>query len=242
MKILAIGDIHGRTIWKQIIADNPDADLFIFIGDYLDTHKDISIMKQLNNFNEILDFKKEFPDRVILLIGNHDEHYRNYALANAIQYSGFNDYLSQFVMPIIESAIKDNLIQLVYVADKTIFSHAGLTTTWMMDVGATLDTVNDVLQQQPEMISFRIKHLFGSSPYGYDVWQGPLWVRPYSLFKDIYMRDNYKQVVGHTQIDDIITTGSIIKIDCLENGKYLIIDTEKKEYEKYTVGTVSNNT
>ena len=36
-KIIVIGDIHGRTIWKQIVAANPDADLFVFIGDYFDS-------------------------------------------------------------------------------------------------------------------------------------------------------------------------------------------------------------
>ena len=37
MKVLVIGDIHGRKFWRQIIADNiSKVDKIIFLGDYLD--------------------------------------------------------------------------------------------------------------------------------------------------------------------------------------------------------------
>ena len=40
-RYLVIGDIHGRTIWKNIIEEeNPDK--IIFLGDYVSTHEDIS--------------------------------------------------------------------------------------------------------------------------------------------------------------------------------------------------------
>ena len=35
--ILVLGDIHGRTIWKDII-DTENPDLIIFLGDYVTTH------------------------------------------------------------------------------------------------------------------------------------------------------------------------------------------------------------
>jgi predicted phosphodiesterase len=37
MKIVAIGDIHGRDYWKQIIEQEQDADVFVFVGDYFDS-------------------------------------------------------------------------------------------------------------------------------------------------------------------------------------------------------------
>ena len=37
MKTIVIGDIHGRTIWKQIVIENPDFDKLVFIGDYFDS-------------------------------------------------------------------------------------------------------------------------------------------------------------------------------------------------------------
>ena len=53
MKILVLGDIHGRTIWKDIIEkENPDK--IIFLGDYVSTHDNISADQQLSNLNNIL--------------------------------------------------------------------------------------------------------------------------------------------------------------------------------------------
>ena len=47
MKTILIGDIHGRSIWKRIVADEKP-DRVVFIGDYFDsfdipgvTHKDV---------------------------------------------------------------------------------------------------------------------------------------------------------------------------------------------------------
>lgn len=70
MKILVLGDIHGRTIWKDIIEkENPDK--VIFLGDYVSTHDNISSTQQLNNLEDILAYKEDNLDKVILLRGNH---------------------------------------------------------------------------------------------------------------------------------------------------------------------------
>ena len=69
-KFLIFGDIHGRTIWKDIIKkENPD--ITIFLGDYCTTHYDISSEDQISNLKEILQYKRDNLDRVILLRGNH---------------------------------------------------------------------------------------------------------------------------------------------------------------------------
>ena len=41
MEVILIGDIHGRTIWKQIVERHPDADHYVFFGDYFDPYEDI---------------------------------------------------------------------------------------------------------------------------------------------------------------------------------------------------------
>jgi predicted phosphodiesterase len=76
MKITIIGDTHGRSKWKNIVEKEKDADKIIFIGDYFDA-KDggYSANRQIENFKEIVEFKRNNPDKVILLIGNHDFHY-----------------------------------------------------------------------------------------------------------------------------------------------------------------------
>lgn len=69
-KILVLGDTHGRTIWKFII-DKEAPDKVVFLGDYVTTHEGISAGIQLNNLEDILTFKEDFPDKIILLRGNH---------------------------------------------------------------------------------------------------------------------------------------------------------------------------
>ena len=69
-KILVLGDLHGRLFWKEIIEkENPDK--IIFLGDYVSTHEGISAEQQLSNLEEILTYKENNPDKVILLRGNH---------------------------------------------------------------------------------------------------------------------------------------------------------------------------
>lgn len=70
MKTLVLGDIHGRLIWNDIIEkENPDK--VIFLGDYVSTHENITAGQQLSNLEDILNYKEENPDKVILLRGNH---------------------------------------------------------------------------------------------------------------------------------------------------------------------------
>lgn len=70
MKILVLSDIHGRIIWKDIIAkETPNK--IIFLGDYVTSHEGITAEQQLYNLNEILEYKEENPEKVILLRGNH---------------------------------------------------------------------------------------------------------------------------------------------------------------------------
>lgn len=70
MKILVLGDIHGRLIWNNIIKREAP-DLTIFLGDYVSTHGLESAEQQLANLEDILNYKKDNQEKVILLRGNH---------------------------------------------------------------------------------------------------------------------------------------------------------------------------
>ena len=66
-----IGDIHGRGDWKELVQDDC---VNVFVGDYFDPYVDMSFAELLYNFNEIISFKSQHSDTV-LLYGNHDLHY-----------------------------------------------------------------------------------------------------------------------------------------------------------------------
>src|SRR5690554_631315 len=75
IKILAVGDLHGKSCWQAIDFDQYDK--VIFMGDYVDStsHSDEEI---LDNFSEVIEVKKRHPEKVVLLLGNHDIQYLYY--------------------------------------------------------------------------------------------------------------------------------------------------------------------
>lgn len=220
MKTIAIGDIHGRNTWRRITSEN-DFDKCVFIGDYFDTHEGISPRQQIENFKELIAFKKENSSRVILLFGNHDYHYLRTAHE---KYSGFQ-YSHQIpIQHLLHEAIDEQLLQMCYVSGNILFTHAGVTKTWCESNGIDSKNIerslNALFTLQPG--SFRFTPGENFSPTGDDICQSPVWVRPDSLLKDRI--DNYAQVVGHTQQDKIIATDDVILIDTLGiSGEWLQI-------------------
>lgn len=235
-KITTIGDIHGLSDWKQIIINNPDSDLYIFMGDYFDSFH-ISITEQINNFLDIVEFKNSKPDNVILLMGNHDYHYTDY---NDSTYSGFNDNLYYQINVKLKQLIKDNTIVMAHKINNYLFTHAGVTKTWCknnnIDTSDIVNSLNDYLLFKPSVFNFQMGDKF--SPYGDDITQGPLWVRPYSLFSDCL---DYIHIVGHTQTNEvkqnIVDNIGYIQIDTIPSHQYInmFIDNDDSEIkiEKY---------
>ena len=71
MKILIVPDVHGRDFWREAIKE--DYDKIVFLGDYLDHYYGESTREHdIETLKDIIDIKKSNPDKVILLIGNHD--------------------------------------------------------------------------------------------------------------------------------------------------------------------------
>ena len=138
-EIMIIPDVHGRTFWREPVYDalkNTQAKI-IFLGDYLDLYwdefheeYDAAKIKAISNLKEIIELKKQFPDRITLLLGNHD---CTYAISTSIcecrtDYAHFDEIRQLFVD-------NKNLFQL---ADETfingrhfIFSHAGINKKYV---------------------------------------------------------------------------------------------------------------
>lgn len=178
MKIIALGDTHGRTNWKSI-TQNETADYVIFIGDYFDTHEEITAEKQIRNFQDILAYKKTYGDRVILLFGNHDYHY----LRSAPEiYSGYQKEHQADIQALIHQALDQDLLQMCFVWQHFLFTHAGITKTWcqyhgIYNINIEIE-VNGLFRCRPECFRFRWGK--NKSKQGDDIEQSPIWVRPQS--------------------------------------------------------------
>ena len=76
-RILAVGDIHG--MYGKLIAlmekvkFNPEEDILIFLGDYIDRGP-----QSLECLDYVMDLYKQYPERVVPLLGNHEAMCINY--------------------------------------------------------------------------------------------------------------------------------------------------------------------
>lgn len=228
-KIVVIGDIHGRDVWKKIIIQEcPDK--VIFIGDYLDGK--INIKNQWFNFEDIIEYAQ--CSNTVLLLGNHDYHYIN---GISEQYSGYNHSTKLHISDLLTNSIDCKLVKLVHVEDNIMFSHAGVSNTFLRrsikDIGLNYEEVEDIEEFLNDLLFYTQKTIgFGyynngewNDAYGDNAYQSPIWIRPESLIKDKI--DNYIQVVGHTSQETITQKENIYFIDTLEVNEFLVINDGK---------------
>lgn len=147
MKIRVIGDLHGRDWWKRKV-ETGDSDLNIFLGDYVDSYI-VSDEGIINNLLDIIEFKKAYEDKVILLLGNHEFNY----ISPYIGYcSGYRYSISNKLQDIYRTNL--HLFKLNYnikiynpeteKIDRTYwFSHAGITSKWLSFYGQIFNNIEN---------------------------------------------------------------------------------------------------
>ena len=149
MKILVLGDIHGRNFWRKAINDNiSKVDKVVFLGDYLDPYYDeiedspetmecdsfYDVESLIKMLNDIISLKKNEPDKFILLTGNHTDGYiwKDFAAATRTDYKHWNEYHNIFKENL-------NLFNLVWIQNNVIFSHAGISEGWAEEIWNQLE-------------------------------------------------------------------------------------------------------
>lgn len=212
-KILVVPDVHGRTFWHKAKEIINDVDKVVFLGDYLDPYPSEGITKEqaIEEFKDIIQFKKDNMDKVILLLGNHDCAYA-YNFGSASRY----DYKNEDTIKELFNNNKE-LFQLYYLHDKYLFSHAGITNYWLSKY---FNVTIDEFLSLPE--SEIIPKLWTCSIVrgGYDETGSMIW----SDVRELDREETYYQIFGHTQLisDPIIKD----KWACLDCRKVCILDTE----------------
>jgi hypothetical protein len=253
MKTVMIGDIHGRDCWKGIV-ETEKADRYVFIGDYFDSF-DIPGLLQMHNFKELMLWSEETEAECIFLIGNHDYGY--FEGCDGTTTSGYQFKLA----PSIKMLVREwkHKLQMAYRFDDVVCTHAGVSTDFMNGVfgrgGWNADNIVELVNEQwkykPLTFDFDIVPAVKMSyrdPYGDNVEQSPIWIRPKSLMRSnkLELKKEIIQVVGHTgqtQIDikGMATGGRYYFIDTLhtsgeyliyENGNFNINKIKQKENER----------
>ncbi len=128
MKVLVVADVHGDPSWKEILAYQQEYDHIVFLGDYVDS----LIYKpeqMIINLMDIIRFKKENPERVTLLVGNHDAHYMKWL--QAPQGSGYSQIgFYRYYMAFSEN---EPLFEFAKILDGVLYTHAGATYKWVQN-------------------------------------------------------------------------------------------------------------
>jgi len=211
VKKLIVPDIHGEQSIVSKIKDCRiiEFEKIVFQGDYWDSFN-IKFPEQLSTFKGILKLKENFPDKVVLLLGNHDIHY----LTNKITYSGYQ--LEHAAA--ISAWMRDNLdkFQNSYFCKKTnqLHTHAGLSNSFYERLNLLKPRPEDV-ELEEWLNSFTIDqahtlyHKDGYSPHNCISM-----IRPEGLLSDIYLGDNIlMQVVGHTHSNRMRMCPNLLVVD-----------------------------
>jgi hypothetical protein len=241
-KIMTIGDIHGRSTWKDILfggetefflwrksvednwlgsngkQDFEEYDKIIFVGDYCDSF-DKTNEEILTNLKDIILFAKTYPDKVVLLLGNHDVHY----IVHNECCSGYRGEMRADLNELFKE--NEDLFKMAYLDEynngsfmiKTLWTHAGVTKGWyselLKDVNSPSYRLNDFFIGSEnwsidKLINvswkMRVVNIFNVDAHsgGNDLWAGPIWVRP-TILREFNL-EGYNQVVGHTPQGSII--------------------------------------
>ena len=209
---IIVPDVHGRTFWKVLkTIDVKNCDI-IFLGDMCDVYDFERIPKDeaVENFKEIISFKKEYPDNVTLLLGNHDLEY--FADTEACRMDFKNK-------EIITKLFLDNLALFDIGCYREIngkkytFSHSCILKEWVKYINkhfsdkvrfegdnpiSIIDKLNDTLHSNIDDMSLYLNMVSYARGGHYDC-GSPIWAHWDEIDQFNYEFENWYQVFGHSQ-------------------------------------------
>ena len=201
-KILIIPDVHGRTFWKGNVSDQFDH--IVFLGDYLDPYPSerISQRKAYDNFQEIIIYKKEYPERVTLLLGNHDMHYASDVFCENACGSRYDTMMAQTYKQTFQNHA--HLFQIAYEAEvdknRYLFTHAGVNRSWYQRHEEMIGSLNAENLNRLALTDEGVIALgeVGYTRGGLETTGGPMWADVSEMYFAPHFSDYY-QVLGHSQ-------------------------------------------
>jgi hypothetical protein len=231
-EILIVPDVHGRDFWLPAL-DYPGE--IIFLGDYVDHYpqEDFTEEDAYQGLLKIMQFKQQNPDRVTLLIGNHELHYFN----TQFQAGRFSmEYYPQY-HEILTGEETKGLFQLCKQVDNYLFIHAGVTKGWYDRHREKFEKLGSTLEEQFNNVFHEKMYIFHEAAWKYrgglDETGSPLWADYRELIDETEpFAPQIVQIIGHTQI---ISSEPIIKDTfCLLDNRqlYLLRDNVIEKYVK----------
>jgi len=217
MRFITVGDLHIKyKALEEAEKQIPNCDKMIFLGDYLDEYKDKD-GKPSNNtmfhfLKDVIQLKKDYPEKVILLLGNHDLQYWFYGTSTQ-SYTMCTGYRGNNIAWKIKNLILSepgvmNLFQPIFQYKNYLWSHAGFTNTYFekyiqpkLIKGVTFQDNIQRLFNIQDLDLFNVSVMRGGFYQRYE--SGFFWTDKTELIYDGL--SIFNQIVGHSKVNDIET-------------------------------------
>ena len=229
-RVLVIPDVHLKP-WIFDEADKVDKSSYediVVLGDLVDDWgKGNDLGAYEETLNRAAEFGKEHGES-LWCYGNHDVSY----LWDAME----SGYSVQARLTAIEGIIKlerilEDRYKFVHRIDNVLFSHAGVTETFVLhSCGYHVKEIDDILAKINRM---------GKQ----ELWRdsSPIWARPQADFYRMFRDDLFYQVVGHTPVEEPLDACGVLTLDLFStysngnpygNQKLYIVDTMTRKFEE----------
>lgn len=221
-KILVCGDLHAKYhIFERVKELAKNYAKVIFLGDYVDDWNSVP-EANYNIVKSLIEWKKSEPEKVVLLLGNHDI---SEWLGFEFRCSGFSYGTHALVWPLFDENV--DCFELAHAEGQILFTHAGLTNRWAHYAGLGwhpptakyyAEALNDKFlycKTDAEMI---ILATVGAGRGGSDI-PSPIWADKTELEHD-RIAGRMIQVVGHTPVDTIKINDELGMVFCDTHSTY----------------------
>lgn len=232
MKTVSIGDTHGAEVAEVILKIIDNYNKFIFAGDYVDSffYDNVTIKRNLLN---IIELKKRYPEKIILLWGNHDVQYLP---GNKYFCTGFRPEMHHDLSEIFHS--NSDLFQFSFQIDDYLWTHAGVHAGWFEYRFNPFIKRHKDISPASELLNMAFRERFaglfdiGFRRGGFQKVGGPLWCDKTELLSKPLK--GFNQIIGHSKVKRIQKIGKydeeIVFIDILENEE--IVDVTSFYYKE----------
>lgn len=232
-RVLVISDVHLKP-WIFDEADKVDKSSYediVVLGDLVDDWgKGNDLGAYEETLNRAAEFGKEHGES-LWCYGNHDVSY----LWDAME----SGYSIQARLTAVDGITKlerilEDRYKFVHRIDNVLFSHAGVTETFVLhSCGYHVKEIDDILAKINRM---------GKQ----ELWRdsSPIWARPQADFYRMFRDDLFYQVVGHTPVEEPLDACGVLTLDLFStysngnpygNQKLYIVDTMTRKFEEAKV-------
>ena len=229
-RVLVIPDVHLKP-WIFDEADKVDKSSYediVVLGDLVDDWgKGNDLGAYEETLNRAAEFGKEHGES-LWCYGNHDVSY----LWDAME----SGYSVQARLTAVDGITKlerilEDRYKFVHRIDNVLFSHAGVTETFVLhSCGYHVKEIDDILAKINRM---------GKQ----ELWRdsSPIWARPQADFYRMFRDDLFYQVVGHTHVEEPLDACGVLTLDLFStysngnpygNQKLYIVDTMTRKFEE----------